>query len=194
MRINMAFATLAIVLCLPNCVSGQTDATARLAGFLDWWESNLWIRARAPLPEGITSERHSLQSLPPYDGAVDLVDFVVEADSVQLLALTSTASRTWILVVPWAEPETGEEWERCLRWKSLLVPSDGGRPVIIDLNPWCNEVYGPNEVDFAVYRVVGLRDPWVEMVTNGPACVPAFLYGYSAGATGFEKIGESCGG
>ena len=76
----------------------------------------------------------------------------------------------------------------------MLRVAGRGKGIAVDLNPWCSEIYGLDEVDIRLFWLSADEVPLVEIVTNGPACVPAVLYRFSERTGAYEKAAENCGG
>lgn len=69
----------------------------------------------------------------------------------------------------------------CYDNRSMLVVAGSTAWTELELNPhcpsWAEEgAAGPGNVDFVLYWLRGRRHPLVELITNGPASIPVYLF------------------
>jgi hypothetical protein len=147
--------------------------------FVDWWKSK-WTHGR---PLGIIRVDYKLNLLKP----------VKEEDGYKIYTLPDDGDISIILEVPLPKPGQTDT-DSCNSNKSKLKVSKGDTGLLIDLNPYCDESYGPDEVDIALYWISIKQKPIVEIGTNGPACVPVMLYIYNKEKGKYELAAEQCGG
>ena len=62
----------------------------------------------------------------------------------------------------------------------------------VSLNPYCDETYGPDEVDLALYWLPGAEWPLIDVTINGPACVPSDLLRHDPAAGRYVLAREAC--
>ena len=145
---------------------------------VNWWKSS-WITGRAL---GLMIMDLELQHLKPSS-----------AKGYDTYTLYKSARNEILLDVPTAAMENGIP-TTCGSNRSILRVAGRGKGAAVELNPWCSEVYGIDEVDIRLFWLSADEVPLVEIVTNGPACVPAVLYRFNDRTGSYEKAAENCGG
>lgn len=143
-----------------------------------WWKST-WITGRAL---GLMIMDLELQHLKPST-----------AKGYATYTLYKDTRNEILLDVPLAAMEDRNP-APCMNNRSQLRVAGKGKGIAVDVNPWCNEVYGIDEVDIRLFWLSANEAPLVEIVTNGPACVPAVLYRLNDRTGSYEKAAENCGG
>lgn len=83
---------------------------------------------------------------------------------------------------------------KCSRDKAWIVLLPENRWTEVEVNPYCAESYAPEEIDILLYWSSGHERPFVEFVTNGPACIPGYLYGFEKKTQRYRLLAEKCGG
>ena len=83
---------------------------------------------------------------------------------------------------------------KCNSDKSLIATLPENSWSEIDLSPYCLEFYGFNrkDIDIQLYWVGYFQKPLIEIITNGPACVPHDLYGWDVKMKRYRKIAQKC--
>lgn len=147
--------------------------------FVDWWKRK-WFHGR---PLGIIRVDYHLNLLKP-----DKIE-----DRYKIFTLPGDNEISIVLEIPFPKPEQTDTGS-CTSNKSKLKGSKSEAGLLIDLNPYCNESYGPDEVNIALYWTSIKEKPIVEIGTNGPACVPVMLYVYNKNNRKYELAAEQCGG
>jgi len=143
-----------------------------------WWNKE-WFHGRAL---GLISVNYQLKDLSPNSRRGGHEIYILPGDKEESI----------ILEVPTVNPN--EEYTQCWQKKSILRASTNNPGLSIDLNPYCSEAYGVDEVDLSLYWISLKEKPIIEIVTNGPACVPATLYVYNKTKKSYERAAEKCGG
>ena len=185
----VAAVLLGVTVWLPEPAGAQVpDSSA----FLAWWDRTLWTRTHLFPPAGVEREDHVYTSLPTYTGSIDLTSIDARADSLEVRVLHQAAAATWLLVVPWIRLDRVEDLEGCV-YKSWLVSTAGGAPFELAFFPYCAQTYGADE-EFTLYRLSAGALPWIELGTNGPACIPVFLIRFDEVAERFVLERDECGG
>ena len=143
-----------------------------------WWKKG-WFHGRAL---GLIKVDYRLEDLTPFSKQGGYETYILPGDK----------GISIFLKIPTVKAD--EEYTQCLKKKAILKASANEPGLKIDLNPYCSESYGANEVDFSLYWVSLKEKPIVELVTNGPACVPASLYVYDKTKKSYMPAAEKCGG
>ena len=147
--------------------------------FVDWWKRK-WFHGR---PLGVILVNYQLNLLKPDK----------EEDGYKIYTLPGDKDISIILEIPFPKPGQTDT-DSCISNKSKLKVSKNETGLLIDLNPYCGESYGPDEVDIALYWISIKEKPIIEIGTNGPACVPNMLYVYNKDKGKYELAAEQCGG
>jgi len=85
-----------------------------------------------------------------------------------------------------------ETMKQCAQDRSWVVVSPENAWSEIDLNPYCAESYGEDEIKLALYWMRAAGKPYLEVVTNGQDCVPRKLYGWDKKAGKYILKAETC--
>jgi hypothetical protein len=64
----------------------------------------------------------------------------------------------------------------------------------LKINPLCEESYHPGEVDITLYYRNDSPHPVIEVVTNAPACVPNYVYGFDVKDKVYKLADFFCSG
>ena len=75
---------------------------------------------------------------------------------------------------------------------SWLIVGDERRWVPIDFNPYCSLTYGDEDLSINFFYFANTRRPLIEITTNGPACVPHYLYGWDESVMTYKQLGYKC--
>lgn len=149
--------------------------------FATWWKRK-WILGR---PIGIIKVDYELHRVEP----------IKEDGEFETYLLPGEEDISIALEVPVAKPKNEDDFvPECASNKSKLKSSKTDKGLLVDLNPYCSESYGPNEVDITLYWISINEKPLISISTNGPACIPAMLYTYNPNIAQYELAAEKCGG
>ena len=146
---------------------------------IKWWKRK-WIHGR---PLGLIKVNYHLDKLVP-----DIKD-----NNYETYILPGDKNISVILQVPISKLGENPPYE-CYSNESILKSSENNSGLMIDLNPYCSETYGPDEVNITLYWISLKDKPIIEIDTNGPACVPAMLYIFNETKKSYELAAEKCGG
>lgn len=99
----------------------------------------------------------------------------------------------WIIFyLPYASERFYEEDLGCRQNHSYLAYK--GVFSAIPINPLCSESDSIDDLDVTFYFSGNRPLPYLAVTTNGPACVPSWLYRLDAKAHRFDLLAEACGG
>lgn len=147
--------------------------------FVNWWNRK-WIHGR---PLGIIKADYHLDKIKPSSAGKMFNTYTLPGDT----------KISVIIEIPTEKP--GEEYPaKCASNTARLKASLKDEGLSINLNPHCSESYGQDEVSISLYWISLKNKPLVEIVTNGPACVPAMLYIYNETSHKYELAAKKCGG
>ncbi len=144
-----------------------------------WWKDS-WLIGRAL---GLMIMDLELQHLKPVQSGKGYETYTLYKDA-RIEILLDVPTETMGEGVP----------TKCEKNRSMLRVAGRPKGLAVDLNPRCSESYGLDEVDIRLLWLSVDEAPLVEIVTNGPACVPGVLYRFNDRAGSYEKAAEKCGG
>jgi hypothetical protein len=156
------------------------------ADVVRWWE---FFRGRA---YGLFGKEYRLDRMEPLkvrEGfhTYTLHDMKANGKSIRVLLDVPTEA--------WGENAfQGGEMPSCFKNNSILRAGGDMKGVAADLNPHCSDGYAISEVNIAVFWISPEKYPLIEIVTNGPACVPAYLYSYDRAKGRYVLAKEDCSG
>lgn len=188
-------ALLMLVLALP--------AFAEDSDFVSWWKQ---VATPEQFKQGENRYYHKLlklkfTGLEEYRGPVGKPTTISKGIE-NVFVLFSDKRSTILLAAPkdiTKGMEVGSEafyaaYSKCSGDKAWLVLLPENRWTEVEVNPYCSESYGPDEIDILLYWAAGHERPFVEFVTNGPACIPGYLYGFEKKTRRYRLLAEQCGG
>lgn len=126
----------------------------------------------------------------------------VKKDIERVLLLYKQKNLTLLLITPpnimknetTIDEQYYETMRKCADDRSWIVAVPGNAWSEVDLNPYCKDSYGEDEIGIILYWVGGANRPLIEIVTNGPACVPHQLYGWDRKANKYILKEIKCTG
>ena len=172
------------------------DRPVDTSAFYEWWyEATGMYEVYDKPPPGISRTKLIYDSLNhfPDEDLKRPKEFC--ARSSEVLSIYQHQNYSYVVLVPTISPtaQAGPE-EDCWKNSAFLARWPEVNWIKIDLNLNCGEAaYGTDEVHFSLYWLKGEKYPFLEMITNGPACVPAYLFRYSESRGQFELVGHQCG-
>ena len=172
---------------------------ADTAAFYAWWVSGASTTigpggdtALRALPPGVSSTGIGLVGLRPPPEWRTTRPPGLEGDHWTPLELFERGDETLLLWLPTDTTGFMTSESMCAGNEALLgvAPRGGWTPV--RLNPFCDETYTTTEADVILYWLEGDEWPHVEVVTNGPACVPAELYRWDSRTRRYAMARKAC--
>ncbi len=85
-----------------------------------------------------------------------------------------------------------EAMQKCSGDRSWIVLAPENVWSEVDLNPYCAESYGEDEISFVLYWVDSGGKPFIDIVTNGPACASHKLYGWDRKGGKYVLKADKC--
>jgi hypothetical protein len=165
----------------------QTD-TAQLRG---WWRRTRFTeRVRIVMPdvESLEYRFDSLVCVPTYEKYCppELLNTKFEVRRIE-----SNINDTIIIFVPrkTLQQESKIDVHNSYLW---VVGKNAWTP--IELDPYGSDCYSTKEVTIVLFWLQKEKFPLIELTTNGPACVPTFLFWFSEKDNCYELIEHQCGG
>jgi hypothetical protein len=170
------------------------------AAFYSWWvetfsidrsRDTLWEALR--VPSGVLRSAFTLTQLPVVASPPALRPPPVVGSHWDLRRIP--ASEAFQLLVWLPTDSTGlldSGADSCSNNRAWLAVEPLLQWIQLPLNPHCDETVSMDEVDFALYWLPGEPYPHLELVTNGPACVPSWLFRYASQRQRFELARTAC--
>ena len=84
------------------------------------------------------------------------------------------------------------QMQKCADDKSWIIVKSKNTWSELALNPYCTTAYGEDEISFDMYWVRGVTLPYIDIVTNGAACVPHQLYEGDPKTGVYRPVAEKC--
>lgn len=156
--------------------------------FMEWWEHTAYTEAHARPPRGVRHVRVLFEELIPATSALSALPSKFNAKAWVSLVLTTPPDISITLLVPIDKPKDFAPDASCLREKSWLRAGTSDAWTAVELNPYCNSAYGPDEVDLNLYWLKGEEYPCIEIVTNHPAYVPIYLFQFDHKMKSYKQI------
>ena len=163
------------------------------AQFCLWWQHTIFTDDAKALPPGITARDIEFKSLQRISAHKIENPPLIHADSTLAFEIWQSSGMSIEIVCPVFNVEALSESDS-LDTNSRIRLLPGGAWTSIDCQPFSNDVYGPDEVSFRLFWIAGQTVPLLEIMTNGPACVPAYLYAFDSRLHQFVLKGKACGG
>lgn len=146
---------------------------------INWWKSE-WFHGE---PLGVLSARYKLSLMQP--------DRTTKGSNIYLIPDNGISSIT--LQIPNEQPSGDYPWS-CIQNKSKIGLKDDIKLTDIYLNPSCSESYGPDEVEIQLFWLNVFDPPLIEIVSNGPACIPVHLFAYDKFSESYKLAAKMCDG
>jgi hypothetical protein len=172
---------------------------ADTAAFYAWWVSGASTTigpggdtALRALPAGVSSTGIGLLGLRPPPEWRTTRPPELEGDHWTPLELFERGDETLLLWLPTDTTGFMSGESMCVDNQAVLGVGPRGGWTPVRLNPFCNETYTTTEADVILYWLDGEEWPHVEIVTNGPACIPAELYRWDPRARRYVMVRKAC--
>ncbi len=163
---------------LPSSLHGQDTSS-----FFKWWETTAYTAADDQSPSGVIARHVTLLQLKEFIYPSNSADRIGGTGNFKFFRLWSDSALTIVLAV-------GRDSTTNF---SLIRSYPGGQWSQIDLRPYTSDCYGPDEVDFTLFWLPQEDYPYIEVVTNGPACVPVDLLKFDPQLQTFQVVRHLCG-
>ena len=99
----------------------------------------------------------------------------------------------WLqLYIPYASEKFYENYEKCVRNRGYIKYKNIYTK--IPINPLCSETSTLDDLEITLHYLNKGEFPYMSITTNGPACVPSWLYKYNEKSNKFKLEAKKCGG
>ena len=99
----------------------------------------------------------------------------------------------WLqLFIPYASDKFYENYEKCVRNRGYIKYENIYTK--IPINPLCSETSTLDDLEITLHDLNKGNFPFISITTNGPACIPSWLYKYNKKNNNFKIVAKKCGG
>ena len=153
------------------------------SSFYDWWQTTAYERSHNVAPKGIRDKQIHFSTIEQLQHWQDSLPQVCVNHIFKRFIIFKYTNYSITLAVPTDSSHT-------ISWLKVL-PFDNW--ISLDVYPFTSDCYRPNEVTFRLFWLPNELYPYIEIVTNGPACVPMDLFRFDSVEMIYKHVRHLCG-
>ena len=152
------------------------------SAFYNWWETTAYQQMHDAAPKGVRDKYIPFAKIETLQPKKNSLPRQCDGHTFKSFCIYKSSNYSIILAVP-LDSGCTISWLRVSTY-STWVP--------IDLYPFTSDCYGTEDVDCRLFWIPDEKMPYIEVITNGPACIPMDLYRFDPKEKIYTHVRHLC--